>query len=123
MNAHQLLERIKARGAVATVRVKGRAAVLNVAPRHIALELASDIQRFKTSLLELLAPEAIPRVPLELSPQAIVRASKRLARQHRALWDSMSQSERLQLAVCVACHENGVALPLEWEQWKPGGTA
>jgi hypothetical protein len=54
MNARQLLECIEARGGVATVKRDGDAAKINVVPRHVALDFASDIQRFKPALLELL---------------------------------------------------------------------
>lgn len=57
MNARQLLDAIKKRGGVASVKHGDNgAAVLNVAPRHVALDFASDIQRFKPALLELLEP-------------------------------------------------------------------
>lgn len=56
MNAHQLLQNIEAHGGVVTVKRDGGAAKLNVSPRAVALELASDIQRFKPALLELLSP-------------------------------------------------------------------
>lgn len=59
INARQLLEAIEARGGVASVKHGDNGvAVLNVAPRHVALDFASDIQRFKPALLEMLEPSA-----------------------------------------------------------------
>lgn len=55
MDARELLEQIEARGGVATIRREGEAAKINVAPKALALELLSDLQRFKPSLLKLLA--------------------------------------------------------------------
>lgn len=58
MDAHKLLENIEARGGVATVKRDDGAAVLNVSPRSLALELLPDLQKFKPALLELLGAVA-----------------------------------------------------------------
>lgn len=124
MNARELLETIEARGGVATVKRDGGAAVLNVAPRRVALELATDIQRFKPVLLELLAPEVAhlaPRVPLELDAPTLARTARRLEHRHPALWRSMIGAERLQMTVCAALLELKRDVPSDWEQWRAGG--
>jgi hypothetical protein len=77
MNAIELLATIEARGGVATVKREGGAVKLNVSPRGVALELASDIQRFKPALLELLDTRGV--FVDETAPQspdvAIIRAN------------------------------------------------
>lgn len=67
MDARQLLERIEARGGVATVKRDGGPAKINVTPRGVALELATEIQRFKPALLELL--ERRHTKPPETAPE------------------------------------------------------
>lgn len=78
MNARQLLENIEARGGVATLHGKGRAAKISVAPRSVAREFLSDLQRFKPSLLELLeaAPsaDALQHAALDESAPSLEKA-------------------------------------------------
>lgn len=69
MSARELLETIEARGGVATIKHDGGAVKLNVSPRGVALELATDIQRFKPALLELLTER-----PAETPENALNRA-------------------------------------------------
>lgn len=129
MNAHRLLENIEARGGVATVHGKGHAAKISVAPRSVAREFLSDLQRFKPSLLELLeaapSPDALRHAAPDEGAQsigkarlrlkrldklrgsagacrAIWRASRRLEREQGDFWRRLSASERHALAVCVA---------------------
>lgn len=65
MNAPELLATLRERGARLTVRSgDGGAAVLNVAPRGIASDLAGEVARFKPSLLELLEREQVERLEL-----------------------------------------------------------
>jgi hypothetical protein len=57
LSARQLLELIHERGGVATVKQGGAAPQIQITPRGLVSDLASDIQKFKPALLELLAPE------------------------------------------------------------------
>ena len=63
MDARQLLEMIHERGGVATVKLDGDAAKINVSPRSLALDLLPDLQRFKPALLELLTAPEPPATP------------------------------------------------------------
>ena len=57
MTAHQLLLEIEGRGATIKVAPAIGGDKLQIAPRGLVNDLASDIQKFKPALLELLAPD------------------------------------------------------------------
>lgn len=71
MSARQLLELIHERGGVATVKQGGAAPQIQITPRGLVSDLASDIQKFKPALLELLTPTApSPQMAVEMPGSA-----------------------------------------------------
>ncbi len=60
MSARQLLELIHERGGVATVKQGGAAPQIQITPRGLVSDLASEIQKFKPALLELIAAPEPP---------------------------------------------------------------
>lgn len=122
MDAPELLATLRERGARLTVRTGDGGAVLNVAPRGIASDLAGEVARFKPSLLELLEEERAARL-LELARARLTRletalgtagacrsiyaTGRRLQREKPDFWRRLSASERHELAVCVALLEVG----------------
>lgn len=57
MTAHQLLLEIEGRGATIKVAPAIGGDKLQIAPKGLVGDLASDIQKFKPALLELLSPD------------------------------------------------------------------
>lgn len=107
MNARELLDGIEARGGVASVKRDGGAAVLNVSPRSLALELLPDLQKFKPAILDLLdatgdgdnAPTASP-MPQQ-SPETVLLPSPEASAPNSAQNSARSPQRRF-IAFCDA---------------------